>query len=310
MPAVQRLNHFLFALVLACLPLALMSQQVGVTLTPFDAKIRVGIPFQVELSVRHPEDVIVVFPDSAQDFAPYELVTSRPRATHTESGVSVDATLLQLRSWEVDSIQTLQFSVGYLNPDGDTILVPSNPAEMEFLPVVTAYSDSLKLRMNKDLLPIREPINFLAWGIIFLVAAALLTGLVLLLRKPTARALRRWTVKRDWERFRKEYQGVLPLIAQQDIYTTALSGAWKRYLDRRNTHHLLALTTTELETALQNIEILSPDDIQVLVALGRSRDMVLFAGLPETEERLRALHERIGTIMEKEYLRRKEAAEV
>jgi hypothetical protein len=310
MRGVQRLDRLFFACVLACLPLGLFGQQVVVTLTPIDQAIKVGIPFQAELSVRHPEDMVVVFPDSAADFAPYELVASTPRPTITESGTSVDATLLELLSWEIDSIQKLQFSAGYLDAKGDTILVPSNMVELTFLPIVTAYSDTLKLRVIKNLLPIAEPFNLTAWSIFSLVIIAIGAALFFLLRKPVAKTLRRWAVKRDWQKFRKDYQGVLPLMPQQEHFTTALSIAWKRYLDRRNLHHLRALTTSELEEALKDISILSPDDIQVLVALGRSRDMLLYAGMPESEERLRALHERIGSIMEKEYLRRKEAAEV
>ncbi len=310
MRGVQRLNPFLVGLLLCWLPVLSAAQQVAVTLTPIDKAIKVGVPFLAELSVRHPEDVVVIFPDSAKDFAPYELVTSDPRPTHTESGTSIDATLLTLLSWEVDSIQKMQFSAGYLNAQGDTILVPSNEVELEFLPIVTAYSDSLKLKMIKDMLPIAEPINFLAIGILIFIGAAIVIGLYFLLRKPVGRALRRWSVKRDWQRFRSDYQRVLPLLPQQEEYTTALSMAWKRYLDRRNAHHLQALTTSELEDALREIPILSDEDIQVLVALGRSRDMVMFAGIPETDERLRSLHERIGAIMEKEFKRRKEAAEV
>lgn len=310
MRGVQRLNHFFFACVLACLPLGLVAQQVVVTLTPIDQAIKVGIPFQVELSVRHPEDVVVVFPDSAGDYAPYELVKSTPRPTHTEAGTSIDATLLDLLSWEIDSIQKMQFSAAYLDPKGDTVPVPSNTVELTFLPVVTAYSDTLKLRMIENLLPVAEPFNFVAWSVVSVVLIAIGLLLFFLLRRPVAKTLRRWAVKRDWQRFRKDYQGVLPLVPQQEQFTTALSAAWKRYLDRRNALHLRALTTSELEEALKEIAILSPDDIQVLVALGRSRDMLLYAGMPESEERLRALHERIGTIMEKEFLRRKEAAEV
>jgi hypothetical protein len=306
---VQRVNHFLLSCLVAWLPLLLTAQEVAVTVTPINTSIKVGIPFKVELSVRHPQDMVVVFPDSAKDFAPYELVKSNPRATKTDAGFSVDATILELISWEIDSMQALQFNIGYLDAKGDTIRVPSNKTELTFLPVLTAYSDSLKLKLHEKILPIIEPINFVAWAIILFGLAAFLVILFVLLRKPATRTLRRWAVKRDWDRFRREYEGVLPLLPQQENYATALSMTWKRYLDRRNAHRLNAMTTSELAEALEQIPILNEEDITALTDLGRSRDMILFAGVPESEERLRSYHQRIGAVMEKEYQRRKEAAE-
>ena len=291
-------------------PLWVMGQPITVTVESLTDRVQVGMPFQVELSVRHPENVVVVFPDSAAQFAPYEVTGKTPKPTQTSEGTSVDRALYDLLTWETDSLQYIQFSAGYIDQQGDTQYVASNKVEVLFVPVITTKEDTLKLKMHQGVLPVVEPVNWLLLLVIGFFGSVVLGLGIFILYKPIGRMFRRWRVAQEWTRFIREYEAVLPLLPKQDEYTTALSKAWKRYLDRSGSRSLAALTTQELQEALPHIEILDQDDIEVLVNLGRSRDRILYAGLPEQEEELRKFHAAVGKIMKKEYARRQEAAEV
>jgi hypothetical protein len=305
---VRKLEALVIALL--CLLPFVPRAQVVATLTAIDQQIQIGRPFQVELSVRHPEDVIVVFPDSAKEFKPFELVSSKPRSTHTENGVSVDATVFKLFSWEIDSLQQIQLPVQFLGVAGDTQQVMSNSAQLLFLPMIPVYSDTLKLKAHGWTVDIREPFPWLGFLVSFAAFVLVASLLVALLHKPVRKMFRRMRVSRDWRAFKHEHERILQLLENQEVFSTRLQSAWKTYLDRKGYLDLHALTTPELAGALANLPAIDQEGIDALVELGHTRDLLLFANQVAEPGQLKALHAVVAKVLEKEYQRRKEAAEI
>jgi len=187
-------------LFLGMLATSLSAQTVTANLITPVKTVQVGKPFEVELSVTHPERTVVIFPDSAKDFKPYEVESGKAMPTRTDEGISVDSKIYQIYTWEIDSVQTLIFPVKYLDAKGDTVKILSNAIQVEFQPVIAAYSDTLKVKVIGELAEVREPINWAAWGVIITGLLLFLVVLGIVFFKPIRKAFRRARIEREWRR--------------------------------------------------------------------------------------------------------------
>lgn len=309
MHASGRYKSIVTSLLLACFWALCPAQKVDALLTPIDKAVQVGRPFQVEIRVTHPSDVVVIFPDSARDFTPYEVHSGKAIPTETAEGESEDAKIYKLYTWEIDSIQYLQFPVRYV-VDGDTETVMTNREAVMFQPVIAVYSDSLQVQLHENLVEIEEPINWVAILIILgiLIVVGVLAGIGL--SPSIAKWWRRRKIEREWRRFKEILNGIPAKIGQPETYISELNRIWKTYYDRDWKRALASLTTRELQGALPKVDSLDAQDREILVELSASADRILYAEQPIPEDQMRNLHGQVARIMEKEYQRRKEAAEL
>lgn len=303
-------HNWLMVILLAMLATVAQGQVPSVTLTCREKLVQVGRPFEIELSVRHPERMIVVFPDTAIDFKPYEVHSGLPIPTSTNEGLSEDVKIYQLYTWEIDSVQHLQFPVYYVTEKGDTQQVLSNTVDVEFQPSIPAYSDTLKVKAISDLAVIREPINWVAWGIIFTVCAIVIVAAVLLLSKPISRMYRRAKIEREWRRYRGQLEALRAMGGDQAQFYPGLNKVWRGYFDRDWYLALGSRTTEELNWVVDELKALDDDDKVFLVQLSHTSDMVLYADRPQPDAQAVSFWNAVQRIMQKEYKRRKEAVEV
>lgn len=299
----------LLLMMLALLPFS-HAQDVTAKLTPLDKMVQVGRPFKVELLVRHPEDVVVIFPDSIKDIAPYEVRSGKPLATRTNEGISEDTKIYDLYTWEIDSVQFLQFPVRYLTPKGDTMTVMSNRAQVGFQQVIVDYNDSLKVRMYPDAVSIREPFNWTRTLVFGLIGG--IVGLIfsLLFRKPIRNAFKRRKIEREWRKYQQQLKKVPGYLPDQERYLSELNRVWRAYFDRDWKLALGSRTTKDLKRFLPSVHSISEADRASLITLAASSDLVLYAGRPLPAEQLNDFYQQVSRIMEQEYARRKEAVEV
>lgn len=289
---------------------AVWGQSVVATLTSKQSRVQIGRPFEVELGVRHPERTVVVFPDSAKDFQPYEVQSGTAIPTSTNEGISEDVKIYKLYTWEIDSLQKLQFPVRYLTEKGDTETVLSNEVLIEFLPMIPAYNDTLPVKVIGELGNIREPVNWLAWGIIFTVALLLIFVSVIVFSKPIGKWLKRMRIEREFKRHLGHLEALKAAASDQAVFFPGLNKVWRNYFDRDWYLALGAMTTTELREALPQIQVLDEQDRKTLASLSQQTDLVLYAGELQDAEEMKKLWEEVRRIMLKEYKRRKEAAEL
>lgn len=285
-------------------------QSVVATLTAKQTLVQIGRPFEVELGVRHPEGTVVVFPDSIKDFKPYEVKSGKAIPTSTNEGISDDVKIYQLYTWEIDSLQKLQFPVRFLTEKGDTQTVLSNEITIEFMPMIPAYNDTLPVRVISDLGEIREPVNWMAWGIIFAVGLIIILVSVLVFSSPIKKWLKRRRIDLEFRRHLAQLEAIRAAATDQPVFFPRLNKVWRSYFDRDWYLALGAMTTTELREALPKIQVLDDEDRRILDQLSHSTDLVLYAGVQQEDASTQQLLDAVRRIMQKEYARRKEAAEV
>ncbi len=284
--------------------------QVTANLTSQTTMVRLGMPFEVELTVRHPEKTVVIFPDSAKDFIPYEIESSLPRPTNTDAGFSEDVKIYQLYNWIIDSAQTFQLPVKFIDSKGDTQTVVSNQIELLYQPEIAAYADSLQFKMIDEIAEVREPVNWIAWGILITVALIILLVIFVVGYKPVRNWLRRGKIEREYKRYLGHLMRVQEKGGNQEEFLPELNKVWRGYFDRDKRHALSALTTTELKAALPLLPSLDEMDKEQLAKLSEASDLVTFAGRPQPDQLMTQYFEGVKIAMEKEYKRRKEAIEL
>lgn len=282
---------------------------VRAELKTLEKEIMVGKPFQAQLEVTHPAEMVIIFPDTGGGFAPFELQSRSPQPTRSDGGLSIDFVVYHLWSWEVDSLQYLQLPIGYIQGE-DTLLLLSNSQELNFIPTLPMDNDSLAFRRIENLAPVGEPIAWGAWGLLILALIIVLTVLVSVLYKPIKKWFRRRKIEREWKRYQGRLQKVPGFLPQQESYLLELSKVWKAYFDRDWGRGLGALSTKELVHELKEMQQLAQEDKSALFQLNRSADHVTYGGQQLPQPELDGYFSKVGKIMESEYKRRKEAAEL
>lgn len=268
--------------------------------------VQVGRPTRVLMEITHPEDMVVIFPDSAKDFFPWEVASTEVFPTRTNAGISVDAKFYYIRTFELDSIQYVELPFYYVLGQ-DTLTRYTNPDSIEFDPVIEAMSDTLTLKPHLGLTYVADPPDYMLIFLVSVFIFILLLVAAVLGYKPIMRKVRVWRLTREWEKVKKAMGDTQGKVSQQEIFIQELNSAWKKYLDQDRKIALRSLTSTEIEQVLFELDDLEPNDKVVLNEATKSMDMVLYAGLSFEQQKMQQLFDQIFGIMEKEFNRRKGA---
>src|SRR6187399_1721849 len=102
----------------------------------------IGKPVAFSLTASYPRDLQILFPDSAYNFAPYELESKEYFPTHTPDSLSYDSVVYYLTSYEVDSMQFMRLPVFVTHP-GDCTEVWSPLDTIYFNHLVAAVPDTV-----------------------------------------------------------------------------------------------------------------------------------------------------------------------
>lgn len=283
---------------------ALFSQEVSATFHFEEDSVDLGRPVKGVLEISHPSATVVIFPDSAIDFAPWEIASSIPHPTVTKSGISVDRKTYFIRNFEIDSVQTLRLPYRYLIGN-DTVLQYSGYDTLLFRTRIPEWNDSLKLKYFEGLTAIADPPNYALILVIWVATMLLLALLFILLRKPFLSWLKTRKIDKEWREVTNRLRNSGHLIPQQQAFINEVNYIWKKYLDPSRQFSLSSLTTPELRETLPKLEQLDESDRRSLLEISQTADMIQFAGMRAGEDSLKALPDRLLSLLEKEFKRRK-----
>jgi hypothetical protein len=241
--------------------------------------VRVGEVLEYELTYRHAPDLAVIFPDSAADFAPFEYVSRRYYPTRTRRGRSLDRAIYRLRTFRLDSVQTLSLPVTILR-GRDTLLLQTRPAQVRLvrvLPAGVAPGSLPVLRQNLQLQPVAQQFNYPYWLAGLASVLLLAGGLVLGFRQSLRRRYRRYRLRKNHAYFLAQYARHVERFTLSRSLTNMERAItlWKNYLSTLEDNNISSLTTREIVAHYQN-------DADVGLAL-RLTDRVIY-GNQESED--------------------------
>ncbi|SOD95436.1 hypothetical protein [Spirosoma fluviale] len=219
--------------------------------------IEIGRPFRYSLTYHHAPTVDVLFPDTAQFFAPYRVQKVAVFATQTtgdgSKAISRDSAVYTLVSFETDSVQLLRVPVRTINAVDctaqwtltDTVFLRSKLAQA--LPDSLA-ARSLTLATETSLAPLQQQFNYGALLIGFLGISLVVGALYLLFGNLARQQWRLYVLNRRHARFLREYtqlnERISPLTAAEIANQAVVM--WKMYLEQLDPQPYSSLTTSEL----------------------------------------------------------------
>jgi hypothetical protein len=270
-------------------------------------RTHVGEPLDYELRFEHAPDLEVIFPDSTATFAPFEYVGKTFYPTRTRRGRSLDRAVYHLRTFQLDSVQTLALPVLLLRGT-DTLRLPTAPARVRLLRVAPARlfggGELPALRQNLRLRPVEPLFNYPYW----LAGLALLAGVLglgaALFRKRLRRRYRAYRLRKNHGYFLAQFARHAERfeLSRSTANVERAVALWKNYLASIEDSALNSFTTREIVSYFDN-------DNDVRRALSTTDKVIYGNLLSEEATEVDKAFQRLRSFAERRYARLVGAAE-
>ncbi|MBF9144088.1 hypothetical protein [Hymenobacter properus] len=257
--------------------------------------VLVGEPLDYELRYEHAPGLEVVFPDSLAAFAPFEYAGKTYYPTRTRRGVSLDRTVYHLRTFRLDSVQTLALPVAVLQgPDTLSVLPPPSRVRLRRTAPTTVGEELPALRQNLALVPVEPVFNYPYWIAGALAVLLLAAGSATLFRRRLTRRYQAYKLRKNHGYFLAQFARHVERFDLSRSATNVERAVvlWKNYLAGLENSGLNSFTTREIVAYFEN-------DADVRKAL-TATDKVIYGNLQSEDakevdrafQRLRSFAER------------------
>ena len=263
------------------------------------ATVRVGEPLDYELRHAHAPGLEVVFPDSLARFEPFEYVGKTFYPTRTRRGVSLDRAVYHLRTFRLDSVQTLALPVAVLQGP-DTLSVAPLPSRVRLrrtaAPLPPGTTVLLALRQHLALEAVPPAFNYPYWLAGVLAGLLLLAGGAALFRQRLVRRYQVYKRRKNHGYFLAQFARHVERFELSRSATNVERAVvlWKNYLAGLENSALNSFTTREVVAYFEN-------DADVRQALSTT-DRVIYGNLQtEGAEEVDRAFQRLRGFAERRY---------
>lgn len=220
--------------------------------------LRIGDPARYYLTATYPKNIDVLFPDSAESYAPFEFTNKKYFPTRTRDGVSYDSVVYYVSTFDIASVQRMSLPVYRINQQDCTVF--RSPVDsIRLQPVVTFGVDTIAL----DNLPLKSTAEFYAVSTKFnpMIPILIVWTLTVLVAfvwgafgKDLKRRMRLKRLKKAHAQFVETYsQQVASLQASFTPHGAESAVAqWKLYMERLESKPFTKLTTKEARKLVQD----------------------------------------------------------
>ena len=294
-----RLGRLLPAVLLPVLLAAQIGPPAGPQGRFLTQTVLIGEPLDYELRYEHAPELEVVFPDSLARFAPFEYVGKTFFPTRTRRGRSLDRAIYHLRTFRLDSVQTLALPVAVLQ-GLDTLSVAPLPSRVRLhrtaAPLPIGVAEVPRLRQNLELVPIEPLFNYPYWlagvAAVLLLAAASAA----LFRRGLRRRYQAYKLRKNHVYFLAQFARHVERfeLSRSSTNVERAVALWKNYLANLENSSLGSFTTREIVAYFEN-------DSDVRQALSAT-DQVIYGNLQtEDAEEVDRAFQRLRGFAERRY---------
>jgi hypothetical protein len=220
------------------------------------AKTYVGQPLDYELRYEHAIDLEVIFPDSLAGFAPFEYERKTWFPTRTRGGRSLDRAIYHLRTFALDSVQSLTLPVLILRGP-DTLRLLARPARISLQrtapPAFGPTNSPPALRQNLELVPLEPAFDYPFWVVLAVGALALASGSGALFRGRIQRRYLGYKRRKNHQYFLAQFARHVERfsLSQSATNVERAVSLWKNYLSGLDASPLTSFTSRELVAYFQ-----------------------------------------------------------
>jgi hypothetical protein len=215
--------------------------------------VKVGLPVRYTLSLRHPPEMQVIFPDSGYRLAPFEWVDKKYFPTRTNAQGSIDSVVYTFTTFSINPVQKLQLPI-FLVHQRDCTAVYA-PTDSVFVHQLIQQSPKfLSPKANTQYVPVRETLDYRLILIVAAVTVLVMLLLYLLFGRQIKRQYRLYRLWREHRIFVGSYEKLRRKVRQQKEsaaveHTIVL---WKRYMQELHQKPYSSYTTKEIIEIIPN----------------------------------------------------------
>jgi hypothetical protein len=250
-------TKFLFLLLTSILTITLVhAQEVNVSGGFLSDSIRIGEPVPFSVSVRYPQQINVLFPDSTYSFAPFEYASKKFFPTQTINGISHDSVVYYLTTFEIDKVQKLSLPV-FVTTARDCTRYTSQPDSIYLVELVKNPPDSiaannLPLKTSTLYEKVFSEINYVIALLIFIVLVFISIIVWLFFGKRIIRYFKSKKLLKKHNEFLERFAMNVNQLSsafsrEQAEHTLSL---WKKYMEQLEKKPYTKLTTRETASML------------------------------------------------------------
>ncbi len=226
--------------------------------------VYLGTPIRMSLSYTHNQFEEVIFPDSSYNFSPFEWVRKNYVSTRTKGMNSTDSACYELRTFNMDTIQSIALPVFLIDENGDTTRTLSNEVSVKLSFIVNTDSlnkVSQNVQQNIKSNTAYAKLKRLPQSVLYVLAVLgvlLLVGSVFLLfNKNIRRAYQIRRLRRQYERFKQDFENVTRQEKTSKTTESALL-LWKTFLEKLEEKPFTSYTSKEILTVLSDDSLVEP----------------------------------------------------
>ncbi|MDH3271361.1 MAG: BatD family protein [Gemmatimonadota bacterium] len=146
------------------------SAQAEIVSTLDTALVTVGDRISLQVTVDHPGDAAVVWPDSL-DLTPFEVLEARAAPTRSRGDRSISSSTFTLTAFELGQLEVPSFSITVLHPDGREETLETDRFGVEVVSVGVDEAGDIRDIRGPIAIP-RSLLALLAWALLFMLFGA------------------------------------------------------------------------------------------------------------------------------------------
>ena len=229
------------------------SQEISIKAGFLTDSVSIGKAVPYGIGVYYTSDIDLLLPDSTYNFSPFEYVSKQWFPSNTKGDITFDSVVYYLRTFEIDSIQSLRLSLHQVQY-GDSTTIFTSYDSIALLHMVTDLPDSIEkifLIETTDYYRLKPFFNypyFIAFTFLFLLVSGvgwLAFGKKIMQAIQIKRAHKRYSV------FLKKFDALHSSLSGENLIPDSerLLIHWKKYMENLEKYPYLKLTTSELKKA-------------------------------------------------------------
>ncbi|MDO1448668.1 hypothetical protein Q0590_20495 [Rhodocytophaga aerolata] len=218
--------------------------------------LKIGYPIGYSLSLKHPADMEVIFPDSSFQYAGFEWLGKDYFPTRTDESGSLDSVVYTLASFSLDSVQYLSLPI-YIITQTDCTAVFAKPDSVYLHTMVHSPPDSLAAKTNLNYVPVRTYYNY---GYTLLLVTGIVLALLLInlaFGKRIRKLIKLYSISREHSQFRSAFDRFVKNVQTEDAVGNVENAVilWKNYMESLENKPFSTYTTKEIIEVIPNQQL-------------------------------------------------------
>lgn len=221
-------------------------------------KVSIGDTIYFISIIKYPKNIEIIQPDSSFNFESFDFINKIIIPSYKMNEKIVDSTIYLIRTFNLDSIQSLQLS-SYIINRGDSLKITSNTDSININNEIISINPSLKVKYNTIYSKIQSLINYKN----ILTRSSIIISIIILVYILFGKRIRKYikirSLNKKLKKFTLKYENQLSIYNSNKFKKELekLLIIWKIYMEYISDKPYLSSTTKEIEIFKKDIKIIN-----------------------------------------------------